>query len=295
MDLSTYKCGFVAIVGRPNVGKSTLMNKLVGEKLSIISPKPQTTRRSIKAFISDEEKQIVFLDTPGFLKPRYELQTKLLEYIDNALQDADVIVFMTIGKSFPTDYDKDFLEIMKKIRTPKIGIFNKSDLIDDEKRAELDELAEQDIFDEIYHISALNDDNFDPLIKSITKYLPFSPPLYDPEHISDMPMKFFVQEIIREKIFLNYSDEIPYSSTVTVEKYLEQENKVEIHANIWLERDTQKMILLGKNGAMIKQLRIDSEKEIHKFVQKRIKLNLWVKIKKGWRKKKNAMKEFGYR
>ena len=290
-----YRAGFVSIVGKPNVGKSTLMNKLLGEKLSIITPKPQTTRQQIKGILTDEDKQIVFLDTPGFLKARYELHNKMLQYLRNSLKDSDVIIFITDAHKYPTDYDRELCKLIKKITVPKIAILNKIDLVDEKiKENKLKQLETQN-FDQIFPFSILIETNFNELLDSITKFLPLSPPFYSSDEISDLPIRFFIQEIIRETIFLNFKDEIPYASTVVIEQYKEQSNKIEISANIWLERKSQKPILLGKKGEKIKAIRLASEKEIHKIVGKRVKLNLWVKIKPNWRKKKNALREFGYR
>jgi len=289
-----FKSGFVSIVGRPNVGKSTLMNAVMGEKLSIISPKPQTTRQSVKGIFTDTTKQIVFLDTPGFLQPRYELQVKMMEYITTSMKDSDVLIFMTDIRSFPTDYDDLVLAMLAKIRKPKIALLNKTDLATPGMIEEKTELLKKHDFEEIMAISALEMKDRSYILDSVGKFLPYGAPFYAPDEVSDMPMRFFVKEIVREQIFLNYKDEIPYSSTVTVEQYKDYPNKVEISANIWLERKSQKPILIGKGGAGIKNIRINSEKEIHKLLEKRVKLELWVKIKDKWRKKKNAIKEFGY-
>lgn len=289
-----FKSGFVSIVGRPNVGKSTLMNAVMGEKLSIISPKPQTTRQSVKGIFTDTSKQIVFLDTPGFLQPRYELQEKMMEYITSSMKDSDVLIFMTDIRSFPTDYDDLVLAMFAKIRKPKIALLNKTDLATPGMIEEKTELLKKHNFDEIMAISALEMKDRSYILDSVGKFLPYGPPFYAPDEVSDMPMRFFVKEIVREQIFLNYKDEIPYSSTVTVEVFKDFPNKVEIAANIWLERESQKPILIGKGGEGIKKIRINSEKEIHKLLEKRVKLELWVKTKHKWRKKKNAIKEFGY-
>lgn len=289
-----FRAGFVSIVGKPNVGKSTLMNKLLGEKLSIISPKPQTTRQQVKGILTDESRQIVFLDTPGFLKARYELHRKMQEYLQKSLKDSDLIIFITDTHKFPTDYDNQLCEMLNKIKIPKIAILNKIDLVEEDVTKEKIKQLSQLDFEKVIPLSALNQDKFDDLLTLITGYLPFNPPFYSLDDVSDLPMRFFVQEIIREQIFLKYRDEIPYASTVVVERYKDFPNKVDISANIWLERKSQKPILLGKNGEKIKAVRIASEKEIHKILSKRTKVELWIKIKPNWRKKKNALKEFGY-
>ena len=292
---SLFRAGFVSIVGKPNVGKSTLMNKLLGEKLSITSPKPQTTRQQIKGIISDDNRQIILMDTPGFVEARYELHNKMLEYINNSLKDSDIIIFMTDAKKFPTDYDKQICENLKRLKVPKIAILNKVDLTDEitvDKKLEL--LQEYD-FEKIIPISILKVSDLNPFLDELTKLLPFNPPFYSTDEISDLPMRFFAQEIIREQIFLNFDDEIPYASTVVVEQYHDFPNKLVIAANIWLEKKSQKPIVIGKEGRKIKALRVAAEKEIHKIVEKRVKIDLWIKIKPNWRKKQNALKEFGYR
>jgi GTPase len=290
-----FKSGFVTIIGKPNVGKSTLMNRLLGEKLSIVSPKPQTTRHQIKGILNGENLQIIFLDTPGFLEPRYELHNRMMDYIKISLKDADLILFITDANHFPTDYDQQMLKVLNNIKIPKIALLNKIDLttleITDQK---LTELKKED-FDQVIPTSLLLEKDVNILLEKIKGFLPFNPPYYDPEELSDLPMKFFAQEIIREQIFLNFRDEIPYCSTVMVENYNELPNKIEIQANIWLERKSQKIILIGKGGEQIKSLRMNAEREIYKITGKRVKLELWIKIKPNWRKKKNALKEFGYR
>ena len=289
-----HKAGFVSIVGKPNVGKSTLLNKLLGEKISIISPKPQTTRQQVKGILNSENRQIVFLDTPGFLEARYELHNKMLSYLTNALKDSDLIIFITDAHKYPTDYDLKICRMLKKFSVPKIAVLNKIDLVDAKIEAEKVVNLEKLDFEKVISFSALNQVNFDDFLDTLTNYLPLSPPFYNPDEISDLPMRFFVQEIIREQIFLNFRDEIPYSSTAIVEEYHELENSVKIYANIWIERKSQKPIILGKNGSQIKLIKKNAEKEIHKILKKRVSLQLWIKIKPEWRKKKNALKEFGY-
>ena len=290
-----FRSGFVSIIGKPNVGKSTFLNKVLGEKISIISPKPQTTRHQIKGIYNDRSKQIVFLDTPGFLKPRYELHHKMMEYIKNSLNDSDLVIFITDVKTFPTDYDKELLTKINHLKVPKIALLNKIDLDKNKIYPKKIELLEEENFEKIIPLSVLHLSDVNLILDIISEYLPLSPPFYDKDNISDLPLRFFVQEIIREQIFLNFKDEIPYASTVLIEQYKDFTNKVQISANIWLEKKSQKPILLGKNGEKIKSIRIAAEKEIHKIIGKRIKLDVWIKIKQNWRKKKNALKELGYR
>lgn len=294
MHAQDYRAGFVIIAGRPNVGKSTLMNRLVGQKLSIISPKPQTTRQSIKGILSDEQRQIVFLDTPGFLQPRYELQQRMLRTIRDAFRSADVVVFLTDVTSYPTDYDKAMCAELAHVSAPRLAVLNKIDLAGTgQVEAAAADLREHG-FEEVHAISALRDEGFASLLEAITARLPFSPPLYDPDDLSDAPVRFFAQEIIREQIYLQYQQEIPYSSAVTVEAFEELPNKNVVHANIWLEQESQKPILLGAGGQAVKKLRQAAERELYRFTGKRCRLHLWVKVKKNWRKKKGALSEFGY-
>ena len=289
-----YRCGFVAIIGKPNVGKSTLMNRLIGQKLSIVTPKPQTTRHRIKGFYNDEKKQIIFLDTPGVLEPRYELQQQMATMIENSLDGVDLIIFMTDNK-FPTDYDLKAVETVKRIKSiPVISLLNKQDLMTEGEITEIVKKLSPYKFETIIPLSVRNDPEIDSVMEKISTYLPYSPPFYDPEDLSDLPVKFFVQEIIREKIFLMFGDEIPYSSTVTIEQYKELPNKIEINAIVWLERKSQKIIFIGSGGSKIKDVTTAAEKDIYDFLKKRVKLTLWVKIKENWRKKKGALKEFGY-
>jgi len=294
-ELSEFRAGFVSIVGKPNVGKSTLLNKLLGEKLSIVSPKPQTTRMNVKGIYNDERRQIIFLDTPGYVKARYELHRKMSEYINLAFQDTDLILFITDANHFPTDYDKEMLEIVSKHKTcPRIAVLNKIDLVDEQvKNEKITELGKYD-FDQVIAISAIQKEDFSDFIEIVTSLLPFNPPFYERDQLSDLPMRFFLKEVILEQIFLNYRDEIPYSCAVVVEKYEELPNKIKVLANIWVERKTQKMILIGADGEKIKEIRKYAESECYKFTGKRTQLELWIKIKPDWRDKKNALKEFGY-
>ncbi len=289
-----YKSGFVSILGKPNVGKSTFLNRIVGEKLSIVTPKPQTTRHRIKGIYTDDKMQIVFFDTPGYLKPRYELQEQMMRTVREAIDDCDLVVFMTDHK-FPTDYDLELCELIRLSSQPnRIAVLNKCDLLNDiDKQDKVAKIKAQG-FQDVYSVSILKDETLSNLIHVVGNKLPFSPPLYPPEDLSDMPVRFFAAEIIREQIFLRLREELPYSSTVTVEKFIETEKKVHILANVWLERKTQKIIFIGEKGQMIKQITQNSERQLYKFLGKKVKLELWVKIKKDWRKKKNAIKEFGY-
>ncbi len=293
-DYSKFKAGYISIVGKPNVGKSTLMNRLLGEKLSIVSPKPQTTRVSIKGILNQEDLQIVFLDTPGFVEPRYELHHRMVSYIKESLKDSDLILFITDICDFPTEYDLTMINYIKEIRKPAIALLNKVDLVDGTIiEAKTEKIKNS--FDKVLAISALTMHDITGFIKELQHFMPYNPPYYSTEDMSDLPLKFFAQEIIREKIFLNYEQEIPYSSAVVVDKYNEREDFDFIQATIYLERDTQKPILLGKNGSKIKVVREQAEAEIATLTGKSAKLNLWIKIKPGWRKSNSLLNQLGYK
>ncbi len=293
-NVANFKSGYVVIIGKPNVGKSTLMNKLVGEKLSITSSKPQTTRLSVKGIYNSPDTQIIFLDTPGYLKPKYEMQKRMLRQLTEALKDADVILYITEKQNFPTEYDEEIFTILKSVKRPKIALVNKSDL----KSAVTEETVRNAIpadFDEITFISALNGENIDKVIPSITRFLPLNPPYYDVDQLSDLPMRFFAQEIIREGVFRQFEQEIPYATAVLIDKYEELEDKTVIQATIWIERDSQKPIIIGKNGTGLQKIREYAEEQLSQFIQSYAEIHLWVKIKKNWRKSSAALKELGFR
>jgi len=303
-----FKAGFVAIVGRPNVGKSTLLNRILGEKLSIVTPKPQTTRLSIRGFYNSPQGQIIFLDTPGFLEARYTLHEKMLAYLDDAIKGADVVLFMTDISAGMTEYDTVLLDKLRKSRKPMLCVHNKADIerlgtdtingvptiIDQPITVGTPFMASETTPATTFTISALKDENFTELLDKIFQLLPTSPPLYNTDDLSDMPMRFFAQEIIREKIFLLCDEEVPYCSTVFVEKWTEETDRDVIQANIWLERETQKGIIIGKNGDMIGRIRKAASQDISKLTGRRVVLNLWVKVKHDWRRKAGALHEFGY-
>jgi len=261
----------------------------LGQKISITSHKPQTTRQSIKGIYNSPKSQIVFLDTPGYVEPVYELHNKLLVYLKNSLKKTNLIILVSQYTSFPTNYDRKVIDIIQNSKCPKILIFNKIDLL---KKNELSPY-QNSFFDEIFYMSAKNDTP-KKIIKLIESFMPHSIKFYDTEYLTDIPMKFLASELIREQVFKNYNQEIPYSCAVTIEKYIENENNVQIYANIWLEKKSQKIILIGKGGSGLKKIRINSEKNIHLLEGKRVKMHLWVKLKLDWKKKKNALKEFGY-
>lgn len=291
--MENFKCGYVSLIGRPNVGKSTLFNAFLKEKISIVTSKPQTTRNRILGILSEKDYQIIFTDTPGILTPEYLLQKIMLKSISESINDTDVIVLLIDPFS---SFDLE-LKIIKKLNKdkPVLLAINKIDLIKKEILLPLMDLSQQSYnFKEIIPISALQNDGVDKLLKSIIEYLPFSPPYYDSEQLTVDPERFFVSEIIREEIFNYFKEEIPYSIGVKIEEFQEKENNDYIKAVIWVERDSQKGILIGKNGNALKQIGIFSRKQIETFLEKKVYLELWVKVKKNWRKNKQMLKQLGY-
>lgn len=289
-----HKSGFVNIVGNPNVGKSTLMNALVGEKISIITSKAQTTRHRILGIVNGEDFQIVYSDTPGVLKPNYKLQESMLNFSNSALTDADIILYVTDVVE-NAEKNADFLEKVKKQKAPVILVINKIDLTDQPKLIELvdkwkDLLPEA----EIIPISAKNNFNLDYLLKRIKDILPDSPPFFDKDALTDKPARFFVTEIIREKILTNYDKEIPYSVEVAIEQFKEDNKLIRINAVIFVERDSQKGIIIGQGGKMLKKIGTEARKDIEAFFEKKVFLELFVKVEKDWRNKDKKLKEFGY-
>jgi GTP-binding protein Era len=290
-----HKSGFVNIVGNPNVGKSTLMNDLVGERLSIITSKAQTTRHRITGIVNTPDYQIVYSDTPGVLKPKYKLQESMLEFSEGALTDADVLVYVTDVVEDP-EKNKDFLDRVAKESIPVLLIINKIDLL--KGQADLEQLVDRwhDRLPnaEIYPTSAKEHFNVDTLKRRIVELLPLSPPFFGKDALTDKPARFFVTEIIREKLLLDYDKEIPYSAEVIVEKFAEKDNSIHIMAVIYVERDTQKGIIIGKGGNKIKRVGIEARQDIEKFFDKKVFLELFVKVEKDWRNRENKLKEFGY-
>lgn len=289
-----HKSGFVNIVGNPNVGKSTLMNALVGEKLSIITSKAQTTRHRILGIVNGDDFQIVYSDTPGVLKPNYRLQESMLNFSRSALVDADVLLYVT--DVFDNDEkNSDFVEKVRNNTAPLILIINKIDLINEEKLIELVEKWKRVLPQaEIYPISALNKFNVDALLKRIKELLPESPPFFEKDQLTDKPARFFVTEIIREKILLNYEKEIPYSVEVEVEQFSEDEKLIRINAIIYAERDSQKGIIIGHGGKSLKKVGTEARKDIETFFEKKVFLELFVKVEKDWRNKDMKLRNFGY-
>ncbi|MBP5421371.1 MAG: GTPase Era [Paludibacteraceae bacterium] len=289
-----HKSGFVNIVGNPNVGKSTLMNALVGEKISIITSKAQTTRHRILGIVNGDDFQIVYSDTPGVLKPNYKLQESMLNFSNSALTDADVILYVTDVVE-NAEKNADFLEKVKKQKAPVILVINKIDLTDQPKLIELVEKWKALLPEaEIIPISAQNNFNLDYLLKRIKSLLPDSPPFFEKDALTDKPARFFVTEIIREKILTNYDKEIPYSVEVVVEQFKEDNKLIRINAVICVERDSQKGIIIGQGGKMLKKIGMEARKDIEAFFEKKVFLELFVKVEKDWRNKDKKLKEFGY-
>lgn len=290
-----HKSGFVNIVGNPNVGKSTLMNLLVGEKVSIITSKAQTTRHRILGIVNTEDYQIVYSDTPGVLRPNYKLQESMLGFSESALSDADVLLYMTdvVEK---TDKNEEFLKKVQKVDVPVLLLINK---IDQSNQKELEELVTQwkELLPkaEIYPISALNKFNVDVVKRRILDLIPDSPPYFEKDALTDRPARFFVTEIIREKILLYYQKEVPYAVEVVVEQFKEEENIINIKALIVVERDTQKGIIIGHKGAALKKVATMARKDIERFFNKKIFMEIFVKVEKDWRSRDNLLRQYGYR
>lgn len=289
-----HKAGFVNIVGNPNVGKSTLMNALVGERISIITSKAQTTRHRIMGIVNGEDFQIVYSDTPGVLKPNYKLQESMLNFSNSALTDADVLLYVTDTIENGTK-NIDFVEKVKKQNAPVLLIINKIDLTDQQKLEALVESWKKLLPDaEIIPCSAQSNFNLDYILKRIKDLLPDSPPYFDKDALTDKPARFFVTEIIREKILTNYEREIPYSVECVVELFKEDDKLIRINAVIYTERDTQKGIIIGKGGVMLKKVGMEARKDIEAFFGKKVFLELFVKVEKDWRSKESKLKSFGY-
>lgn len=293
MYRDNFRAGLISIVGKPNVGKSTLMNRLIENKLSITTPKPQTTRRNITGILSEDNYQMVFIDTPGFLKPRYLLQEKMVESINESLKGTDIILIVCDINFFPTEYDQKIIKLSEDFGGKVILVMNKIDLISQQKANEIRQQIGE-MRKKAYYISCTQNTGIEKLKQQIIESLPQHPPYYPIENISIHHLRFFVKEIIREKIFLYLEQELPYSSAVMIEIFDERDDSVDILANIYVETRSQKKIIIGKKGLMIKKIRKAAEKDAKKFLQKHVRMELWVKIRKNWKKKERVLKEFGY-
>ena len=288
-----HRAGFVNLIGNPNVGKSTLMNPLVGEKLSIITAKAQTTRHRIKGIVDGDNYQIIYSDLPGILTPSYKMQEMMMKFVTQSLQDADVILYLV--ECGETHYDADIMQQLQKIDIPIILVINKID------RCTSEQVAESEVFwkkilpqAEMVLISALQSQNIDQLLEKITEKLPVHEPYFPKDQLTDRPMRFFVSEIIREKMLLNYKKEIPYSVEVVVDEYKESDDMVRIMATLYVERETQKAIVIGKGGQAIKKLGMDARAELEEFIGQHVFLDLSVKVLKDWRNNESIINRFGY-
>ena len=289
----THKAGFVNIIGKPNVGKSTLMNELVGEKLSIITSKKQTTRHRILGIVNEDDYQIVFSDTPGYLKPNYKLQESMMKFVADALLDADVFLYMTAADE--KDEDDHVVENLQNTDVPVIVVINKIDLSDQKKVEELYDAWQKKLPKaKILPVAALHKFNVDTLFQLILELIPESPPYYPKDELTDKTMRFFVSEIIREKIFLNYHEEVPYSTEVIVDAYKEEDKIINIMAYIFVLRESQKAIILGHEGKAIKKAATAARIDIQDFVGKKVFLEIRVKVSKDWRDDAGQLKRFGY-
>lgn len=289
-----HKSGFVNIIGNPNVGKSTLMNALVGERLSIITSKAQTTRHRILGIVSDEDYQIIFSDTPGIIKPAYELQESMMDFVKTAFDDADILIYMVeIGEKILKD--EKFFEKIRNAKIPVLLLLNKIDLSDQEKvKEQINFWMEQLPNAEILPISALEKFNIETIFNRIVELLPEGPAYYPKDQLTDKTERFFVNETIREKILIHYKKEVPYSVEVDTEEFLESDTLIRIRSVIMVERETQKGILIGHKGEALKRVGKEARKDLETFFQKKIFLELYVKVNKDWRNDTKQLRRFGY-
>jgi len=290
-----HRAGFVNIVGNPNVGKSTLSNRLVGERLSIITSKAQTTRHRIMGIVNGEDYQIVFSDTPGVLKPKFRLQQSMLEFSTGALVDADVLLYVTDVIESPTK-NQDFLDRVAREKIPILLVINKIDLLkgNDDLMRIIDQWKQLLPTAEVFPTSALENFNVDNIMKRIVELLPESPPYFGKDALTDRSSRFFVTEIVREKILMTYDKEVPYATQVIVEKFDESDTAIHIMAVIYVERDTQKGIIIGHQGRKLKHVGIEARKDIEKFFEKKVFLELYVKVEKDWRNQESKLRALGY-
>jgi len=290
----SHKAGFVNIVGSPNVGKSTLMNAFVGNKLAITSSKAQTTRQRIMGMVNSEEYQIIFSDTPGIIQPKYKLQESMVRYIKGALEDADILLYMTDIKDHP-DRNTSFLKEIVSLNIPVFLVINKIDLSDEKSVLALTEIWKNILPDaEIHLISALEKFNTIPLLDQIAKCLPEHPPYYPKDQITDRSERFFAAEILREKILITYRQEVPYSVQIEIESFKEEKKILRISALIYVSRESQKAILIGKKGTSLKKVATNARLDMEKFFEKKIFLELFIKVKKDWKNNERLLKEWGY-
>jgi GTP-binding protein Era len=289
------KVGFVSIFGKPNAGKSTLLNALMGEKLAIVSPKVQTTRHRIKGILNEKDYQIIFSDTPGIIEPRYKLHEKMMQAVKNSLEDADLAILLLDIKDNWEENDQLFQALGLKTGSTAIVVLNKTDSIPAERIAEATTFfTGKPYCREVVAISALKKKNIDGLLTAVLGVLPEGQPFFEGDDLTDLPTKFFVGEMIREKIFLLYGDEIPYQATVLVQEYKEKTTLTKIRADIIVSRETQKGIILGEGGRMIRQLGSEARKDIEEFIGRKVFLELFVKVRPKWRDTDIFLREYGY-
>lgn len=294
------RAGYVAIVGKPNAGKSTFMNSIVGAKLSIVTPKPQTTRKRVLGIFTDEDSQMIFLDTPGILKPSYEMQKTMMDYVHSSLEEADivlVIVDLEKYESFEKYFNPGFFAYFKDLKKPKVLLLNKIDKFKNAKDVLplIAEISTKGIFDEIIPMSALKNENTLAFVNVAKKFLPEGEFFYDEDMLSTQPQRFFVSELIRETIFYKFEQEVPYSTEVAIVEFVERENgKWYISAEIIIERQSQKKIVIGKGGEMLKEIGERARKEIEAHLEMPVYLELFVKVREHWRENKSMLKSYGY-
>ena len=292
--MSSHRSGFVNIIGNPNVGKSTLMNAMVGEKLSIVTAKAQTTRHRIMGIVNGDDYQIVYSDTPGILKPNYRLQQNMMNFVDAAIGDADIILYVTDTVE-TADKNADYVAKLQRLDCPVIVVINKIDLSDQPRVMELMQYWQAQLPKaDVIPASARERFNLESIFDKIVEKLPVSPPWYDKDTFTDRNLRFFAQEIIREKILLNYSQEIPYCCEVEVESFKEGEERYEISAVIYVMRDSQKGIIIGKKGAALKKVGTEARIDMEDFFQKKVFLSLYVKVDPDWRESRRELRRFGY-
>jgi len=297
--VATFRCGYAAIVGEPNVGKSTLLNAVLRQKLSIVARKPQTTRQRVLGILSTDEAQVIFLDTPGLISPKYLLQEEMLKHAEGALTDADVVVVLT-DVSRSAELPAEVLQRISplKARKPLILVLNKVDKVyKPTVLPMIDRFAKLELFQEIIPLSALKRDNLEAFVRSVEQALPVHPPLYPTDIISEQPERFFVAEFVREKIFEQFREEIPYSTAVDIREFREQKDKKKtfISADIIVERDSQKGILIGSGGESLKRVGSEARRDIERFLERAVYLELTVKVREHWRDDEHALKALGYR
>lgn len=293
-----YKSGFVTVIGRPNVGKSTLLNKVIGEKISIISDKPQTTRNKIQLVYTEEGSQIVFIDTPGIQMPRNKLGEYMLKMSRSTLEEVDVVTFMIDHSMEIGKMDSMIIEDLKSISTPKVLLINKIDEINSEDVLQLiDKYNKMDMFEEIIPISALNNTNLDKYVEILKEMVPEGPQYFPEDMITDQPERFIISEIIREKALINLDQEIPHGVYVSIDSIREREGKdlIDVFANIICEKKSHKGIIIGKNGSKLKEIGKQARQDIELLLGSKVNLQLWVKVEKNWREKEDKVKYFGYK